>query len=268
MYSAKQKIKTRIIYLLKRILPGSGILFIMNAASFFLLLIYKGTRYKCICCGQGLSGFVGSSSRKYGYCPRCLSLPRHRFRQLYFERKSFFDDKNMGVLHFAPEKCTFEFFNKLQLSNYIRADLNSPLADEKVDITEIHYPDAFFHVIISSHVLEHVDDDLKAIEEIYRVLKPGGIAITQIPLDHDRMTTYENKNVDTPHKREREYGHLDHKRVYGMDFHVRLKKVGFSVETINSSLFLTPHEKQIFGIDEDEIIFLANKPFPKTSSKQ
>ena len=69
--------------------------------------------------------------------------------------------------------------------DYISADLESHLAVVKVDITNILYEDNSFDVILCSHVLEHVIDDQKAMRELFRVLKPGGWAILQVPIPAD-----------------------------------------------------------------------------------
>ena len=73
-------------------------------------------------------------------------------------------------------------FKKIPRLDYISADLASPHAMVKMDITAIDWPDASFDIVYCSHVLEHIPDDRKAMSEIFRVLKPGGWALIQVPL--------------------------------------------------------------------------------------
>lgn len=250
-------LKTRLIYILKKILPHKGILFVMWMYRFVFTIIYSGDSVTCPCCKKSFSKFVGSK-QKSGTCPNCLSLSRHRFRQLFFESIMNRFDANASVLHFAPEPSSISFIDKLKTKKYVKADINSPIADEVIDITQITYPENFFDVVISSHVLEHIDDDIKALEEIYRVLKPNGIFINQVPLSNV-YDTFEDLKIISKRDREKYYGHLDHRRLYGFDFKFRMKSVGFHVETINSDVKLDKDEKVKYGIDDNEIIFIGYK---------
>lgn len=52
---------------------------------------------------------------------------------------------------------------------------------EPASANDLPYPDNTFDVVFSSHVIEHVPNNAKAIEEIHRVLKPGGINFLVVP---------------------------------------------------------------------------------------
>ncbi|MDX1783399.1 MAG: class I SAM-dependent methyltransferase, partial [Aequorivita vladivostokensis] len=134
----------------------------------------------------------GKSYRKflpYGYetvrenvlSPGTLSLERHRLFWLYLQNETGFFTEKLKVLHFAPEQAFYKKFRKMKNLNYTTTDLNSPIADVKADICDLPFPDNEFDFIICNHVLEHIPDDTKAMQEIYRVLAPGGTAILQVP---------------------------------------------------------------------------------------
>ncbi len=148
-------------------------------------LFYLGNRFICPVCGGHFRKFrdFGAVSKANEQCPRCLSLKRHRLLWLYLKDKTNFFDENLKVLHIAPEYCFYQRFSEQENLDYISADIQSPLAKVKMDITNIVYEDNFFDVILCNHVLEHIPDDGKAMKELWRVLKPGGWAILQVPID-------------------------------------------------------------------------------------
>jgi SAM-dependent methyltransferase len=117
-----------------------------------------------------------------------------------------------------------------------------------------------FDLVFCNHVLEHIPDDRKAMIEIYRVLKPGGTAILQIPLDASRQTTFEDPSVTDPAERARLFGQYDHVRVYGMDFFDRLRETGFRVQAIPVSKLFSPDEIKRYALDAGEILPVAQKP--------
>jgi SAM-dependent methyltransferase len=51
----------------------------------------------------------------------------------------------------------------------------------KGDITAIPFPDRSFDMVLATDIIEHVDADEKALEEVARILKPGGRAIITVP---------------------------------------------------------------------------------------
>lgn len=163
------------------------------------------------------------------------------------------------MLHIAPELCFMKPFESLLGEGYITADIESPLAKVKMDIHRIPFDDNSFDVIFCNHVLEHVDDDLQAMREMKRVLKPSGWAILQVPLEHDRNATYEDKTIVDPKQRELHFGQNDHQRVYGIDYGRRLQKAGFTVHEDRLVQELTPEEVKRYGLDPKEILYVVSK---------
>ncbi len=110
------------------------------------------------------------------------------------------------------------------------------------------------------HVLEHIEDDLKAIFELYRILKPGGWAILQSPIDIEREKTYEDFTITTPAERKKVFGQEDHVRIYGRDYFLRLKKAGFKVTEEDFINRFNASEIKKLVLDKDETIFFCSKP--------
>jgi SAM-dependent methyltransferase len=129
-----------------------------------------------------------------------------------------------------------------------------------IDISQINHPDNMFDALLCCHVLEHVPDDRQAIRELYRVLKPGGWAILQVPIDYGKVVTFEDNRITSPAEREKYFGQNDHLRLYGRDYPQRLEKAGFKVECIDFCNTFTEQEKQKFGLDgKDGIIYFCKK---------
>ncbi len=222
--------------------------------------------------GKGLTDPInGRNYRKflpYGYgrlrpnalSPGTLSLERHRALWLYLQRHTSWWNEPKEVLHIAPEQIFHRLFRENPRWQVTSLDLYSPLADIKADITAMPLDDNRFDLVFCNHVLEHIPDDRKAMSEIYRVLKPGGTAILQIPLDASRQTTFEDPSVTDPAERARLFGQYDHIRVYGMDFFDRLRETGFRVQAIPVSKLFSPDEIKRYALDAGEILPVAQKP--------
>jgi len=113
---------------------------------------------------------------------------------------------------------------------YINGDLNPLVADRKIDITDISFGNDYFDFIICNHVLEHIQDDRKAMSELFRVLKPSGEAILQVPISKNAKETFEDFSITSPEEREKYFGQKDHVRIYGKNYKNRLENVDFKVE--------------------------------------
>ena len=125
----------------------------------------------------------GYNPREDALCPTCGSLERHRLSWLVIKDKlKSIDLKNKNMLHIAPEKVFMSKFNDLFKENYLTADLYDKNTKLEMDITNIEYPDESFDYIYCSHVLEHIEDDKKAMRELNRVLKKDGWAILLVPI--------------------------------------------------------------------------------------
>jgi len=198
--------------------------------------------------------------RNHALSPGSLSLERHRLLWLYLERETDFFKKSLKVLHVAPEQAFYKSFKKLDNIDYTTTDLHSPLANVKADICDLPFKENQFDVILCNHVLEHIPNDKKAMQELFRVLKPGGWAILQVPLDSKRLKTFQDDTITDPKERMRVFGQYDHVRLYGMDYFEKLEKSGFSTQAIIYAEELTSEEITRFGVVSHEIIPVCFKP--------
>lgn len=228
-----------------------------------MAIFYRGNRVECPVCESRFRKFLPYgrlSSRSNALCPNCLALERHRLIWLYLKRKTDFFTKEAKMLHIAPELCFMNRFEALENLEYISADIESPLAKVKMDIHEIPFEDNSVDIIFCNHVLEHVDDDMKALSEMLRVLRPGGWAILQVPFFYPLpKTTYEDKSIVDPKEREKAFGQDDHVRMYGEDYGERLASSGFKVVEEKLIEELSEEEKSRFALPQNEIIYKVVK---------
>lgn len=202
----------------------------------------------------------------YGYgiqrenvlAPGTLSLERHRLLWLYLKTTDFFT-KEKKVLHVAPEQCFHKLFKKQSNLDYLTTDLFSPLADVKADICNLPFEDNTYDVVFCNHVLEHIENDKKAMQELYRVLKPGGLGIFQIPQDLSLETTYEDFSITSPEERKKHFGQYDHVRIYGKDYFDKLRNVGFSVSELPTSSIASSDQIKKYCLAPEEILPICNK---------
>lgn len=153
----------------------------------------------------------------------------------------------------APEQCFLKRFQQLN-HEYVTADLYSPIADVRANITELPFEDNSFDVIFCNHVLEHIPDDSKAMRELFRVLKKGGMGIFQIPQDLNRETTFEDHTITDPKKRTAIFGQYDHVRIYGRDYFNKLRAVGFDVKEVDYTKELSPELVERYRLAKGEIL--------------
>lgn len=226
--------------------------------------VLKGNNVECSVCNNTYSkflpyGYGGSAKRKNVLCPNCLSLERHRLLWLYLKNKTDFFTKQRNMLHIAPEQYFYKKFKKQQNLNYLTGDLFSPLADVKFDLHNAPFEDNKFDVIFCNHVLEHVKDDHQCMQELYRILKPGGFAILQVPVDFTRETTYEDPAIISEEDREKHYWQKDHVRLYGKDYPNKLQNAGFTVKVEQYLNEFTPEQKERYRLPVQEEIYVAIK---------
>jgi len=225
-------------------------------------LYLKGDRYTDPIDGKSFRKFL-----PYGYedqrenvlAPSTLSLERHRLLWLFLKTKTDFFSSPKKVLHVAPEQCFYKLFRKQKNLDYLTTDLYSPLADVKADICNLPFKDNSYDVIFCNHVLEHITDDKKAMQELYRVLKPGGFGVFQIPQDLNRANTYEDANIQTPEERKKHFGQYDHVRVYGQDYFDKLRTIGFIVEEIKCSEITSSINIEKYRLSANEILPICKK---------
>jgi len=210
---------------------------------------YRGDIFFCPVCEQSSRKFLqyGAENRTNAQCPHCRSLERHRLLWLYLEKRTnFFDNKPKKMLHVAPERCLENRFRRYLGDNYITADLQSPRAMVKMDITDIQYKNETFDIIYCSHVLEHVLDDRKAMQEFHRVLKSNGWAILLVPITAKK--TFEDSSITEPAERLKAFGQTDHVRKYGPDYADRLREAGFIVRTSDFGEFDEHEQVELMGL--------------------
>jgi ubiquinone/menaquinone biosynthesis C-methylase UbiE len=136
-----------------------------------------------------------------------------------------------NTLNIAPEPMIELWLRKIS-KEYLSIDLNSSRAMKNMDITNLKIQDNQYSLIWCFHVLEHIENDNKAMNELYRVLSPSGLAIIAVPIYGEK--TYENKEIKTPEERLVHFKQKDHVRLYGLDIVKRLEHAGFSVEIIHT----------------------------------
>jgi SAM-dependent methyltransferase len=227
-----------------------------------LALWFRGTQFE-----DPIDGKTYRSFLPYGYenprenvlAPGTLSLERHRLLWLYLKNETNFFTENIKVLHFAPEQAFYKRFKNLKNLDYTTTDLNSPLADVKADICNLPFEDNSFDFILCNHVLEHIPDDTKAMQELYRILKPGGTGIFQIPQDLSRETTFEDNSITDSKERATIFGQYDHVRVYGRDYFEKLRSIGFIVDEVNYSKTLSDKTIERYRLAKGELIPVVKK---------
>ncbi len=246
---------------------------------------YYGNRYTCPVCGHSFrkmlpGGFdlpvikekqiVGAGRRDNDICPRCQSTDRDRLIYLFLKYETAFFDRPNVVLHIAPEPALYKVFSKAKNLDYHPATkyaegLYYSSKVETADLLDLHFEENSFDWILCNHVLEHIPNDRKAMEEILRVLKPGGKAILQVPLSFGLEKTYEDSTIVTKAGREKYFGQFDHVRIYGRDYADRLKEAGFRVFQIKQEKdFSSVQNFEKYAVNPEEILFLCEKPEKKS----
>jgi SAM-dependent methyltransferase len=193
--------------------------------------IYSGTTYDCPCCGERFRAFIRAGKNRK--CPRCNSYQRHRLLALFLKNKTDIFTEGLKVLHVAPEYGLQSRLRSVHGANYISIDMDAPFAELKMDVTDLQFEDNSFDAVLCYHVLEKVADDRKAIREFFRVLKPGGWGIIQVPLEPDLPVTLEDATVGSFEDRHKLYGEWDDVRLYGRDYYQRLEEAGFELRISN-----------------------------------
>lgn len=224
---------------------------------------YKGDKFKDPIDGRGyrkLLPYGYENLRENALAPGSMSLERHRLMWLFLAEKTDFFNSSLRVLHVAPEQCFYKKFKKQSNLDYTTTDLYSPLADVKADICNLPFEDESFDFVICNHVLEHIEDDKKAMHEIFRVLKRGGKAILQIPMDYNRKVSYEDQTIISPEERAKHFGQYDHVRVYGLDYFDRLGEIGFEVQQVAAKDLLSQRDLTYYALAQEEIIPLVIRP--------
>lgn len=226
-------------------------------------LLHAGNAVECPCCGGHFNRFLvwdphdpGDENR---VCPGCNSQSRHRMIMLYLRNETDIFVAKARVLHIAPEHFLVKQLVKNKSLDYVTADLCSPYAEEKIDVTDIPFPENSFDIVICLHVLEHIVDDAKAMAEICRVLKAGGWALVQVPIRYSSDATIEDPSIMTKEKRKRAFGQEDHVRICGTDYFTRLENAGLQVSVVDYAGRFDEKEKRRHGLMNREDFYLCKK---------
>lgn len=239
------------------------------------LFNHHGNKYTCPFCGYSSKdlkpiGFsfpvltdkqvIGAGRRNAG-CYKCGSTDRERLIYIFLKKKLgiFNNAKDKDILHIAPKENLTDKLLEYGFNNYICGDLfaegyNYPRHVVNLNVLNLPFRKKTFDLVICNHVLEHIPNDSEAMHEIFRVLKIGGQAILQVPISKNMQQTFEDFSITDPKERELTFGQYDHFRIYGQDYEVRLRDVGFEVTKTNIS-----NEYLHYGLNPHEDIFIARK---------
>ena len=251
-----------LISIATRIIPRH---YLQHVSHFFLLifsLFLRGNKFEDPINGKTyrkLLPYGRLKPRENAIAPDSLSLERHRLMWLFLKNKTNFFTDNLKFLHIAPEYCFIKIFKGMKNLDYLTADLISPWADVKMDVHDIPFEENTFDVVICNHVLEHVDDANKVMKEFYRVMKPGGWGIFQVPIDYKNPVTIEDRSVTDPRERERLYWQSDHLRLFGRDYRDKLTAAGFKVTESNFINEIDPKLVERYALDKNEIVYYCQK---------
>lgn len=241
-------------------------------------ILNYGNRFYCNCCNSRIRGFraggdknpvfnekkiIGAGYHENDYCPVCKSSYRTRLVKLYLDYSEIFS-RNIRVLHIAPEAQIAHLFTRKPDIEYIPGDIDPEryayyTKAIRIDLTSLQFDKNSFDLLICNHVLEHIPDDKPAIKEIYRVLKPGGSTILQVPISYSIKSTIEDISITSEEERLKRYGHKGHFRIYGPDYLNRLKNAGFRTEIFNPFDVYSPDKISGLALDKDERVFIAIK---------
>jgi Methyltransferase domain len=225
--------------------------------------VYRGDKVFCPVCERSSSRFApfGNPVRENSECVWCGAKERHRFVWLFWKSgrgELFAQIPGRKFLHVAPEKFFEVRLRPIIGSGYVTADLFASYADVRMDVQDIQFPADSFDMIYCCHVLEHVQDDRKAMSEFRRILKPGGWALLMVP---DFLgKTIEDPQAADPEARLRLFRQTDHVRDYGPDFADRLREVGFEVTVVRPADILSPDEIERMALTKNaNFIYFCRK---------
>jgi predicted SAM-dependent methyltransferase len=201
----------------------------------FKLLNRKKEKFLCPICGYS-GPFVDvnltTGTRQNVQCPRCNGAERHRIQWLTLDRiQSVIDFSKMDVLHFAPEPFLKQRF-KQSFKSYTTADLSGRDVDHQADLSQLQFADASYDFVYASHVFEHIKEDMKAISEVRRILRPKGVAILPVPVVGERTVEYPAPNP----------AETNHVRAPGADYFDRYRKFFSEVKVFRSEDFDPKHQ--------------------------
>jgi len=236
-----------------------------------------GSKHTCNVCGHHFDSFIpwkgfvsqrvqkyniiGSNLQNFG-CYYCGSHDRLRHLILYFDKLDIWKElENKSILHIAPEEHLQDIL-VLKTDKYIVGDLSPDPKNkllQKVDITNLQFMNEYFDFIICNHVLEHVPDDIRAMKELYRVLKKGGKVILQTPYSEEMFDSYEDESINYEKDRLAYFGQEDHVRIYGLGIFEKLKSSGFKLNIVYHNDLFIEEESYKYGLNPRENLIMISK---------
>lgn len=196
--------------------------------------------------------------RSLGYCPRCNSKARHRRWWLFLQEETNLFKDPLRLLHVSPNYCMSRRLIHFPNLEYVGVDSNHHRnITARMNLPKAALADDSFDAAICMHVLEHIPDDLEAMRELYRVLKPGGWAGVSVPIRLDQKT-FEDPSITDPLDREKAFGETVHVRYYGYDLEDRLTTAGFKVNLFRGK-DVDLQSQLKYGLRDDENIFMCRK---------
>jgi len=242
------------------------------------------SNFSCPVCNKKVGKFIplpvfyAVQTKKYGYlytfddaetlnynaysCPHCNASDRDRLYALYLTKRLLEQDttKNIAILEIAPSRPLTEMLKKSAQITLRTADLMMDSVDDNINITDMKcYKEEAFDAFICSHVLEHVPDDIKALRELFRILKSGGWGILMVPIILTIDQIDEDPLLEDIGERWRRFGQGDHVRMYSRKgFVERVEGAGFIVKQYGQNYFGVDAFKK-HGISEKSILYIVEK---------
>ena len=237
--------------ILKNLIPRALIKRNESRIRQLLSLFYTGNSFQCTVCDFKMSRFITLKNNDK-LCPRCGSLARTRRLWEFIEPKA----KDVKILHFSPSKSIKTRLASLKNVSYVTTDYAGEFeAMKRLNIEAIDEPDNQYDIVICYHVLEHIENDLKAMQELFRITKSDGICIIQTPFKTGEV--YEDSSLRTEDERLLHFGQEDHVRIYSIEgLMERLSTTGF--HTTKHSYKASQNNRA--GFSTDETIIVAKKP--------
>jgi SAM-dependent methyltransferase len=243
-------------------------------------LLFSGSALSCVLCGNSVRFFnphgggaevlerrqvVGGMRREADACPICHGCDRTRMMMLYLSELGGIGREPRHILHIAPDLGLYLWLKRQPDVSYVGSDIDKARYRHiqnihTADLTAAPFGTDTFDIVICSHVLEHIPDDAKAMREMLRILRAGGVALLLVPLATDGQGTDEDPSVTSPSERHRRFGQWDHVRLYDRDdFLARVAAAGFE-----TSVFYPfesyPEEAEALRLNPLEILVIGRKP--------
>lgn len=204
--------------------------------------------------------FQLESRFKYS-CPVCSANDRDRLMIAFLESLQSDDKEKLRMLQIAPSR-TIEFY-ALGREDIVYDSTDMTMKDVSFnanlqDLSMIE--DETYDIVVCLHALERVEDDRKAMREIWRILKLQGVCLVCVSLAVGKNETDEQWGCPVE-ENWRRFGHGAHSRFYGQeDFVNRLQHAGFCVNELGVTWFGSEFYQK-HGFDDLSVLYVVTKGF-------